>query len=320
MATLVTGATGFIGRTLVERLVADGQRVVVLSRRRGIPVAASVKLVTGDLVTGKGLGPELLEGVDRVVHCAGEWRQPAAMRSVNVEGTRRLLELVLRSTARDRSIHWVQVSSLSAYGPAATPNVSRIVTEESPEAPVGEYGRSRLDADTLVREAAASGALSCSILRPAGVIGAAMPTASLYSLISAVERRRYVHIGRGGIAPFVHVEDVVEALLACGSHSAARGRTYNLSSDCDWAVLVEFIARERGLRPPRIRVPAWPLRIAVRLGVGRLGLPLTAASLDALVAKTRYPADRIVADLGFRFRRPMPAAIRDLLLRRRSCR
>jgi nucleoside-diphosphate-sugar epimerase len=312
MATLVTGATGFIGRTLVERLVADDQHVVVLSRRRIMPVPAGVKVVTGDLVTGEGLGPGLLDGVDRVVHCAGEWRHAAAMRAVNVEGTRRVLELVLRNARRDRPVHWVQVSSLATYGPAAAPSLPRVVTEESPERPVGEYGRSRLEADTLVREAAASGAISCAILRPGGVIGVGILTASLRSLISAVESRRYVHVGRGGISSFVHVEDVVEAVLACLRDPAARGRTYNLSSDCDWGALVEFIARERGLRPPRIRVPAWPLRTAVRLGRGRLG-PVTEATVDALVAQTRYPADRIMAELGFHFRRPMPDAIGDLL-------
>lgn len=101
---LVTGGTGELGALVVERLLAGGDEVRVLSRRAA-PAAtdsASLQHVVGDLSTGAGLD-DATDGVDAVVHCASDGRRP---RAVDVEGTRRLVQAI----ARNGRPHLVHVS------------------------------------------------------------------------------------------------------------------------------------------------------------------------------------------------------------------
>lgn len=85
---LVTGGTGVLGRVVVDRLVAAGDDVVVLTRRPDAPLPEGVRRAVGDLATGQGL-PAAVAGVDRIIHCAsaGDYRRPER----DIDDTRRLL-------------------------------------------------------------------------------------------------------------------------------------------------------------------------------------------------------------------------------------
>lgn len=310
---LVTGAAGFIGKHLVARLLTSGWRVAVLTRgaRRAVP--AGVRVHVGDLATGDGLSSGLFDDVQVVFHCAGEVKRAGAMRGVHVGGTRRLLAC-LADRPVWRPLHWVQLSSVGAYGPPAKGVRNRRVTEETPEHPVGEYETTKTEADRLVREAAPGSGFSYSILRPSNVVGPGMPNASMRGLISMIRRGLYFHVGApGAVATYVHVDDVVSALVACAVRPQAAGQVFNLSSDCPLDAVVDQIARSAGVRPPRLRVPETVVRAAVFVAVRLHTLPLTSARIDALVNRTRYPSERIEAALGFRFARPMPEGIADLV-------
>ena len=85
-----------------------------------------------------------------------------------------------------------------------------------------------------------------------------MKNGSFFGLVEAVSRGRYFFIGpRVAVATYVHVEDVVRALVAC--QNAPNGGVYNLSSDCTWEALIARIASLVGVRSPLIRIPAAPL-------------------------------------------------------------
>jgi uncharacterized protein YbjT (DUF2867 family) len=87
-STLVTGGSGTLGRSVVDRLLAGGHQVRVLSRRsRPAGAPSRVDWVTGELVSGRGLA-EAVAGVGLIVHCAGDPRRPR----VDLDGTRNLLE------------------------------------------------------------------------------------------------------------------------------------------------------------------------------------------------------------------------------------
>jgi nucleoside-diphosphate-sugar epimerase len=207
----------------------------------------------------------------------------------------------------------VQLSSVGAYGPASPPGAERTITEASPEAPRGPYEITKTQADCLVRETSAPG-LTWTILRPSNVIGARMPNASLRALLGAIRKGHFFYIGgRGAIATYVHVDDVAAALIACGRDPRARRQVFNLSSDCALEALVDRAAAALGVRPPSLRVPAGIVRAAIRLATPFVSLPLTMPRVDALIARTAYPSDRIVETLGFRLSRPLPAAVDDVL-------
>lgn len=308
----MTGASGFIGRALIERLTASGDRVVALTRGRAATLPAGIEIRTADLGDPSGIGPAVVQDVRRVFHCAGEIRDTARMRAVHVDGTARLIDAFAR--AGGPPPHWVQLSSVGAYGPPEHAGAPRVVTEQSPEHPAGEYEVTKTASDRLVRDAASAGAMTMSMLRPSAVIGRDMSNASLRGLIALVRRGWFVHIGAPGtIANYVHVDDVVDALVRCGSDPAARGRVFNLSSDCEWTALIDEIAAASGVRPPRLRVPL-PVMTAIASVAELTGQrQLTRARVRALAGRTRYLPAAIESALGFRFTRPLPGSIRELV-------
>lgn len=194
------------------------------------------------------------------------------------------------------------------YGPPR----ELLVTEETTPEPANEYERTKLVSDRLVEEACRRSKMEHAILRPSNIIGAEMKNGSFFALVKAVSRGRYFFIGpRGAIATYVHVDDVVRALVAC--QKAPRGRVYNLSSDCTWEALIERIAAVLGIRSPRLRIPAAPLRLMIRALEDHIRLPLTSGRLASLTSRSRYSSDRIVEELGFAFAKPMPEGIEDVV-------
>ncbi len=314
MRALVTGATGFIGRYLVQGLIASRHEVVALTRRRDFTFPHEVLVAQGDLVSGQNIDEKLFDSVDVVFHCAGELKRTECMRQLHVDGTNRLLDIANRvSESRSAPIHWVQLSSVGAYGPPLPKaNIEREVTETSPEHPVGEYELTKTEADRLVKKAASS--LTFSILRPSNVFGAGMPNQSLRAMIRVVGKGLFFFIGqRGAISTYVHVEDVVEALLRCGFNPSARGKIYNVSNDCLLEELMHGISVALGKGTPKLRFPEGLVRIISRGLEGKMGWPLSQTRIDALVCRTRYPATKIKQELDFMFSRSVPESIVDLV-------
>ena len=300
----ITGGTGFVGRPLVRTLLERGNEVRVLSRR---PVDTASTFQGARWYQGDfrhPIDPAFLNGVDTLYHLAAELTNSAQMQAVNIQGTANLLTAAKRAGVRS----WIQLSSVGVYGPPR----SLIVKEGTTPKPANEYERTKLASDRLVDEACRRSNMEHVILRPSNVIGAEMKNGSFFALVKAVSRGRYFFIGpRGAIATYVHVDDVVRALVAC--QKAPRGGVYNLSSDCTWEVLIERIASVVGVRSPRIRIPAAPLRLVIGALEAHIRAPLTSGRLASLTNRSRYSSDRIVQELGFLFAKPMPDGIEDVV-------
>lgn len=304
MLVAVTGGSGFIGRRLVEARVALGDRVRVLTRKRDhSSMPRGIEVFEGDLLDRSSLDA-FVRDADLLYHCAAEIKDESLMREVNVRGTELLLE-----AARGNVRRWVQLSSVGAYGPRR----HGVVTEDSLERPENAYEKSKTMADTLVRRAAAKRAFEAVLLRPSIVYGEGMPNQSLYTLFSMIERGLFFFIGaRGASANYVHVEDVVRALVSCGTHDAAAGRTYNLSDWCTIDEMVESVAEALVRPPPRWRLPETPVRWLASLMSRVPAIPLTKSRVDALTSRTRYPATRLADELGFEIEVPISLGMERL--------
>lgn len=307
MIVAVTGGTGFIGKRLVERLVARGDSVRVLTRARMIPGNHPlVEVHNCDLVSiGAGDLSPMLDGVDVLYHCAGQLTNPQGMRALHVDGTRKLAE-----AASGRIGHWVQLSSVGVYGPVR----QGAVTEDSAINPVGEYEITKAGSDKIVVEGARAGGFSHSILRPSNVFGAGMNNRSLFKMMSMIDRGWFFYIGPpGASANYIHVDNVAEGLIRCGTMQAARGRIFNLS---DYRVLEEFagvIAETLGRPAPRLRIPL-PVARLTGATLGRLpGFPLTRSRVDALTSRSIYPISHIRHELGYHHVITMEDGLRELV-------
>ncbi len=315
MKIAVTGATGFIGRKVVEHHLAAGDEVRILSRRPAAEIAAAfqpsdaaiLNFFQGDLTSDAPLPVEFVEGVDVLYHCAGELARPERMRGLHVDGTRRLIEL-----AAGRIGRWVQLSSVGAYGLRR----SGVVDETTPQKPVGEYETTKTEADALVEAAGARGAFDFTILRPTIVFGDDMPNGSLRAWIDAVRRGRFFFVGPSGAsANYVHVDNVVRALTTAAVHPAARGRTFIVADGRTVEQFVEGICAASQCRTTRLRIPATVLALVARAAQFLPRSPLTPARVAALTTRVTYAAERIRRELGFETVTSVEAGLRSLVAR-----
>ena len=301
MIVAITGARGFVGQRLVMAHLTRGDEVRVLARSSKGPVPESCKVFVGDLTVPGSLPLAFADGADVLYNCAAELRDESRMKAVNVAGTRSLLEL---ATSRVR--RWVQLSSVGVYGPRRAGEVR----EDAALSPENTYERTKAEADRLVAGKAGEGAFGHVVLRPSIVFGSDMPNQSLRQLAGMVRRGRFSFIGPpGASANYIPVDNVIDALLLCGTHPSAIGRTYNLS---DWVTMEDFIAGiadALGVQRPRRRLPLGPVRAIAKVMEKIPGNPLSVARIDALTGRARYPSCRIETELGYRHRQTIPKTL-----------
>jgi nucleoside-diphosphate-sugar epimerase len=170
MRTLVTGATGFIGSRLVERLIAEGGQVTILNRRNGSPPFASSLLVracTGDILD-IGSIRRAMEECDRVYHLAAfakPWaKDPSTFMQVNVSGLRNVLH-----AARDAKIRRVVFTSTAM---TIGPSPETLADETSPPPAFARtlYEKSKLMAEAVARQSNDAG-LPVVVVNPTRVFG-----------------------------------------------------------------------------------------------------------------------------------------------------
>lgn len=304
----VTGGTGFIGGELVKRLVSEGHLVRVLTRRANGAMSrpAGIELFQGDLVNNPGILDKFLDGVDTLYHCAAEINNSNIMLAANATGTRNLV-----CAAQGKIRHWVQLSTVDVYGTHA----NGIITEETPIAPVNIYEESKAAADAVVVEAANKSDFAYSILRPSKVYGPRMRNQVLYQLASLVDRGLFFFIGKpGASANYIHVDDVVEGLLKCGSMLSARNRIYNLS---DYRTIEDFIgiiSMALDKTVPKWRISEDLARIAAKITSFIPGNPLKEQRVNAMVKRAKYSTLRIEDELNFHLGVPMEIGIRQLAI------
>jgi nucleoside-diphosphate-sugar epimerase len=268
MICFVTGAAGFVGRAVVDTLLAQGHEVRALDLHFPAGWPANALRLQGDICD-----PALLEqgcgGAALVFHLAALLPQrhaPAeAMRHVNIEGVKGVLDAAQRAGVR----RVVQLSSAEVYGvPAPVP-----CPEDAPQRPLGEYGRNKVEAERLAREAAGRG-LQVVILRPPTVVGPTMVDRVLLGTLAALRKGWPIFVP-GGRERFqmVAVSDLVGACVAASQAENASGQAFNIGSADVPSQLETFRQlRDRvGSRSPVVPLPKPLLRRLLRalLAVGR---------------------------------------------------
>jgi nucleoside-diphosphate-sugar epimerase len=239
---LITGATGFIGSHLVDRLCAEGRPVRALVRR--LDREWRCDAVCCDLVSGKGI-EEALDGVDIVIHLAGATKalNPEDYFRANVRATANLARAL-----RGSAVRMVHVSSLAAAGPSPD---GVPLTEDAPPHPVSQYGRSKLEGEHAVRESKPD----AIIVRPPVVYGPR--DTGVFRILKSVSRGWSLQIG-GGERWFsaVYVHDLVDGLIRAACDAPAGGVYFLAHPEPNsWTGLSSAAARIMGIQPRTVRVP-----------------------------------------------------------------
>lgn len=309
---LVTGATGFLGSHIVERLVRDGRRVRVLARPSSdtrFLDSLGVEKITGDLTDPSSV-ERACRDVEVVYHAAakvGDWGPRREFERDIVEATRNLAQAAQQASIR----RFVHISSVSAYAYSGGKDV--VLDETSPFVEHTQrwdhYAHTKAQAERDLWKLYESDGLPLTVIRPAWVYGPRDRAfvARFYRLLS---RGKVCILGDGNnLVSTVFVRNVVDACLLAAAGEQAVGQAYNCSSDGP-ITQREFIylwADAFGCPRPRRSVP-YPLAHIGGLACECLGHllhwqtppPITRHSVGMLGRRPYFPTDKIQKQLGWR--------------------
>ncbi|NTV98229.1 MAG: SDR family oxidoreductase [Chlorobiaceae bacterium] len=252
---LVTGATGFIGSRLVEKLAASRDQIFILVRKTSDLTALSgvldkVRMLYGD-ITDRASVEAAVQGMDLVYHTAGITymgdRKNDQLYPINVDGTRNILQSAIAAGV-ERVLH---VSSISAVGVAFQGKPLDETATWNFDLLGLEYARTKHLAEIEVAEAVSKG-LDCVIVNPAFVFGAGDVNFNAGRMIKDVYRRRLPCYPTGGIC-VVDVDIVTETIVAA-MEKGRTGERYIIGGDnITYKQLVDTISRVTGA--PRVLFP-----------------------------------------------------------------
>jgi UDP-glucose 4-epimerase len=272
---LVTGATGTVGRAYIDRVIGDTRfaqwRVRAFCHQRPLPASERVESVYGAM-QDRAAVQRALEGVTHVLHLATCKETPDDAMDVAVKGLFWLLEGCRASTTFRQ---FILIGADAAVGHFHYPHAVPVVETQPHSAYPGCYALSKVLEETMLQQLQ-YGLNSCCLRPPwimekddlryhlsfgADVFGAprwcdlvGAKTAAEHAARGAVPVL-LDRTGAGVLRNFVHVDDLVEAILAAIDHPRARHQLMNVCMDepVDYVRLGDHLARTRGLALVPIR-------------------------------------------------------------------
>lgn len=229
MKAFVTGATGFIGSHIVDRLLEDPDvgevRCLVRNSEKWLLEKQYTK-IQGDLEDIDALSRGIF-GVDVVIHVAGvvKAQTQAAFTRANVDAT----ENILRVCQKHGIENIIIMSSLAAAGPSnGTP-----LSEEQPMKPISMYGVSKMEMEQMIHSVATKNQ-SIKIVRPPAVYGPRED--QIYTFFKSVSKRICPIIGNGKhpLVSMVYVDDLVNGILLLSKLNQKGVHTFYLSGQKDY--------------------------------------------------------------------------------------
>lgn len=213
MRLLLTGASGFLGKRLIERLGKDGHEILVLARRQP-DTPAGVVYVQGDVTDIRQLtaAARTAGQLDAVIHLAASVPKTkdedvaAIMCDVNIGGTINVLEAFGPNTK-----NFVYASTAEVYG---LPKTNELISEQFTPQPLSYYGASKLAGELFCRVYGQKHSLPVSMLRftvmygPGDTINRAIPN----FINKALAEENLEVFGGEELRDYIHVDDAVEAL------------------------------------------------------------------------------------------------------------
>lgn len=310
MRALVTGAGGFIGRVLCQRLEAEGWRVRALLRTPG--AGPWQESVVTDLAVA---APEVaaLDGVGVVFHLAARTHAltesgdtEALYHALNVEGTRRLLD-VARRAGVGRVVFASSVKAMGEGGEAC-------LDESAPLRPVTPYGRTKLMAEGLVLDAGGA------VVRLPLVYGPG-DQGNLARMLRAVARGWFPPLPEtGNRRSLVHVADAAQALLLAGTKPEAVGEVFLVTDGRFYSTREIHLAMLAALGRP---TPSWQVPLSLLKSMARLGdgagralgrrFLFDSAALEKLIGSACYRDDTIRRRLGYVSAWTLPEALPEMV-------
>ena len=317
LRVLVTGGAGFIGSHLVDQLVEEGCRVVVVDnlssgRLENIErhlKAGSIEFYKVDLKNREEFESAVTD-IDAVFHLAANpevrvsTTDPEVHFKENIVATFNVLEVVRRRDIKSL----VFASSSSVYGePGVIP-----VNEEAPIKPVSVYGASKAACENLAHAYSMLYGINSVILRYANIVGPRLRHGVIYDFLLKLSKNKNVLevLGDGTqVRSYLYIEDAIDATLVAWRKAPSGFSVYNVGNE-DWITVndvVDIVLSELGLRDltrvvyrPVLHGIGWPgdvKKIALDISkLKTLGWKPKMRSREAVAKTVRY----LISELGIK--------------------
>lgn len=306
---LVTGGAGFLGRVLVEQLLASTAATVVVFALPNEPIpaawamhldakqAARVELIRGDITRPEDVA-RAMQGCQWCFHLAalvGDAGRDADHQRITVGGTQHVFEAARQQGEQGAAV--VLVTSICAYGSAI--QRGPCAEDVTPGLAQGPYGRAKQGQEALARQFMAQGVQTC-VVRPANIIG---PGSGPWVIDAAQALRQGLPalIGGGhGNAALAGVDNVADFLLHAAMHPQAWGQTFHVHDGLPttWRDYFNDLARLLGTPPPK-SVPrslaylgAWLSEPVLKRLLPHRRPPVTTEALNLIAWDSRFPLAR----------------------------
>lgn len=292
MVILITGATGRIGRHLVNALISKGEKVRVLIRDR-MTEFENVETFYGDLIDKEAL-KKAVEGIDTVFHLAAvvDYSAPDdQMYQVNIGGTKNLLEVF-------KGNKFIYLSSTAVLGK----KLKSPADESTPYSPSNFYGKTKMEAEKFVKANNGIVVRSPDVLMPRFTEGYDM-------IFSKLMEGRMPIIGDGkNFIDYIYITDLIQALLLAmekgkkGEIYMVSGKGVKTQKEC-----LEIASKFLNVEPPKKHVSAFSALLSSKI---RRKKDFTPEYVEKIVRNRTYDITKAKNELGFDPKIDMETAIK----------
>lgn len=301
---LVTGANGFIGQQLIRKLISNGVKINAFIRNSKRLQEFNITIFEGEILNTTAM-KKALKGTDAVFHLIAKTHDFSDSENntkeyfkINVEGTRNLLNACIGSDVK----HFVYFSSIKAIAEES----KDILNEDIIPNPTTPYGQTKLIAEKLVAEYGSEYSFKTTSIRLPLVYGPGNK-GNIYKMIEAIERGRFIMIGRGeNMRSMVYVGNVVDAALAVVEKQQTNNEVYIVTDKINYTVkeLYEVICNGLGKKPLSFYIP-----ISIANGLAKIGdigghiikkpLSFNSEVLRKLTSSLTFSSQKIQDEIGF---------------------
>lgn len=302
----ITGAAGFVGRHVCNLLINKECEVRAMTRYADEELIRSgVKLWIGDL-WDEDILREAISGASVIIHCAGDARfgnGPHYYRA-NVELTEHLIYATKKYASKVG--RFVYVSTIGAIDRATNDPCVTPLTENSQAFPTSDYGKSKLQAEEVVRYSD----LPFAIIRPSMVVGDDMRFDSHFAVFARQSLSGFLvaRFAWPGSFSVVHVDDLARAILTIAAHQNAINHTYFCAGES--ITIADFF---RQCNPKKLR-----MSLSLVPGVARLFIKWIPFALKAMLLPALTASDDKLRVLGWMPRHSARSALEEVISREKS--
>lgn len=294
---LITGATGFIGSALINRLRQENVQITaaVLKKKRSANIPLEVKQVIVDPLSDSSDYSEVLQNVDTVIHLAARVHimqdnssDPLRdFRKVNLYGTIRLAEQAYKAGVK----RFVFISTIKVNGE----ETKSPYNSDSLPKPSEPYGISKWEAEQALRRIERETGLEVVVVRPTLVYGPGVK-ANFLKMMNFIQRGIPLPLASiHNLRSLIYVGNLVDVLAICASHPRAAGQTYLVSDgeDVSTPVLIQWVAKAFGMPARLIPFPPALMRVLGKL-TGKT------AAVDRLLGSLVVDSSKIRRELDWK--------------------